>query len=49
MKDATGSFSGGLYGLALLGLIASFVCAFFLHIPNPTQSAGTLAVDTHAA
>jgi ACS family tartrate transporter-like MFS transporter len=34
MKDATGSFAGGLYGLALLGLIASFVCAFFLHIPN---------------
>ena len=34
MKDATGSFSGGLYGLALLGLIAAFVCAFFLHIPT---------------
>ena len=34
MKDATGSFSGGLYGLALLGLISAFVCAFFLHIPN---------------
>ena len=34
MKDATGSFSGGLYGLALLGLIAAFVCALFLHIPN---------------
>ena len=38
MKDATGSFAGGLYGLALLGLIASFVCAFFLHIPNPTAN-----------
>jgi MFS transporter, ACS family, tartrate transporter len=49
MKDATGSFSGGLYGLALLGLIASIVCAFFLHIPNPTRSAGTLAVGAHAA
>jgi ACS family tartrate transporter-like MFS transporter len=46
MKDATGSFSGGLYGLALLGLIASFVCAFFLHIPNPTPR--TLAVGAHA-
>jgi ACS family tartrate transporter-like MFS transporter len=33
MKDVSGSFSGGLYGLALLGLIAAFVCAFFLHIP----------------
>ena len=35
MKDVTGSFSGGLYGLALLGLISAFVCAFFLHIPTP--------------
>ncbi len=34
MKDLTGSFAGGLYGLALLGLIAAFVCAFFLHIPT---------------
>jgi MFS transporter, ACS family, tartrate transporter len=42
MKDATGSYAGGLYGLALLGLIASFVCAFFLHIPNPTRSPGIL-------
>jgi MFS transporter, ACS family, tartrate transporter len=44
MKDATGSFAGGLYGLALLGLIASIVCAFFLHIPNPTVSPRSLAV-----
>jgi len=35
MRDATGSFSGGLYGLALMGLISSVVCALFLHIPNP--------------
>jgi ACS family tartrate transporter-like MFS transporter len=34
MKDVTGSFSGGLYGLALLGLISAVVCAFFLHIPT---------------
>jgi len=34
IKDATGSFSGGLYGLALLGLISAIVCAFFLHIPT---------------
>jgi ACS family tartrate transporter-like MFS transporter len=34
MKDLTGSYSGGLYGLALLGLIAAIVCALFLHIPN---------------
>jgi ACS family tartrate transporter-like MFS transporter len=34
MKDVTGSFAGGLYGLALLSLIAALVCAFFLHIPD---------------
>jgi len=34
MKDLTGSYAGGLYGLALFGLVASFVCAFFLQIPN---------------
>jgi ACS family tartrate transporter-like MFS transporter len=34
MKDVTGDFSGGLYGLALLGLISALVCAFFLHIPT---------------
>jgi ACS family tartrate transporter-like MFS transporter len=35
MKDLTGSYAGGLYGLALLGLIAAIVCAAFLHIPKP--------------
>jgi ACS family tartrate transporter-like MFS transporter len=34
MKDATGSFAGGLLGLALLSLIAAVICAFFLHIPS---------------
>src|SRR5262249_61554132 len=34
MKDLTGSFAGGLYGLALFGFLASVVCAFFLHIPK---------------
>ncbi|HYB42895.1 MAG TPA: MFS transporter [Candidatus Methylomirabilis sp.] len=33
MKDMTGSYAGGLFGLALLSLIAAAVCAFFLHIP----------------
>jgi ACS family tartrate transporter-like MFS transporter len=48
MKDVTGSFSGGLYGLALLGLISAIVCAFFLHIPTarvlpaaPARAAGS--------
>jgi ACS family tartrate transporter-like MFS transporter len=35
MKDATGSYAGGLYGLALFGFIAAAITAFFLDIPNP--------------
>lgn len=30
-KDATGSFSGGLYALALFGLFAAFVSAVGVH------------------
>jgi ACS family tartrate transporter-like MFS transporter len=41
MKDATGSFSGGLYGLALLTLVSSIVCALCLHIPDPTKNEET--------
>ena len=43
MKDATGSFAGGLFGLALLSLIAALVCAFFLHIPNPAAQSMRMA------
>jgi ACS family tartrate transporter-like MFS transporter len=43
MKDLTGSYAGGLYGLALLGLIASIVCALFLHIPARTPSSTVAA------
>ena len=32
MKDLTGSYAGGLYGLALLCLGSAIVCAFFLNI-----------------
>ncbi|HZP99284.1 MAG TPA: MFS transporter [Reyranella sp.] len=39
MKDVTGTFSGGLYGLALLSFVSAVVCALFLHIPDPTTSA----------
>jgi MFS transporter, ACS family, tartrate transporter len=39
MKDLTGSYTGGLYGLTLFGLISAFISAFFLHIPNPAASA----------
>jgi ACS family tartrate transporter-like MFS transporter len=48
MKDWTGSFAGGLYGLALFGLISAFVCAFFLHIPNRTLSAVMPTVGARA-
>jgi ACS family tartrate transporter-like MFS transporter len=46
MRDTTGSFSGALYGLALLSLISSVVCALFLHIPDiitPAQQRDRLA------
>ena len=38
MKDATGSYTGGLYGLALFGFIAAAITAFFLDIPNVAPS-----------
>jgi len=43
VKDWSGSFSGGLYGLAALCLMSSIVCAFFLHIPNPVLGEGESA------
>src|SRR5471030_1912036 len=44
MKDLTGSYAGGLYGLALLSLVSAVVCALFLHIPDPaTGKAPALA------
>src|SRR6202790_2720025 len=45
MKDLTGNYAGGLYGLALLGLVAAIVCALFLHIPNrlPASAVGAPA------
>jgi len=39
MKDLTGSYAGGLYGLALLSFVSAVVCALFLHIPDPTTRA----------
>ena len=46
MKDATGSFAGGLFGLALLSLVAAIVCAFFLHIPNPVAAPRSLVTSS---
>ena len=48
VKDLTGSFSGGLLGLALLGLIAATVAAFCLHIPDPTRVEAQKAVPATA-
>ncbi|MEA2864781.1 MAG: transporter, family, tartrate transporter [Bradyrhizobium sp.] len=39
MRDLTGNYAGGLYGLALLGLMAAIVCALFLHIPKRLPAA----------
>jgi ACS family tartrate transporter-like MFS transporter len=45
MRDLSGSYAGGLYGLALLGLMAAIVCALFLHIPKraPASAIGVPA------
>jgi MFS transporter, ACS family, tartrate transporter len=49
VKDMTGSFSGGLFGLALLGLIAATVVALCLHIPDPTKDAQTVPAESQPA
>jgi len=49
VKDMTDSFSGGLFGLALLGLIAATVVAFCLHIPDPTKDAQTVPAGSQPA
>jgi ACS family tartrate transporter-like MFS transporter len=38
MRDATGSYAGGLYGLALLCLVSTLVCALVLDIPDPART-----------
>jgi ACS family tartrate transporter-like MFS transporter len=38
MRDATGSYAGGLYGLALLCLISALICALFLRIEDPAAT-----------
>ena len=43
VKDMTGSFAGGLYGLAFLCLMSSIVCAFFLDIPDVVRARATNA------
>ncbi len=51
MKDVTGSYAGGLYGLAALSLVSSIVCALYLDIPDQSTHARRprkLAVAAHA-
>jgi MFS transporter, ACS family, tartrate transporter len=45
VKDMTGSYAGGLYGLAALCVIAALVCAIFLHIPNVARDTVVAAGD----
>jgi MFS transporter, ACS family, tartrate transporter len=47
VKDATGSYAGGVYGLAFLCLLSSVICALWLHIPNAVV-ADAQAVGSHA-
>ncbi len=39
VRDMTGSYAGGLYGLAFLCVMSAVVCALFLHIPDHTKEA----------
>jgi hypothetical protein len=49
VRDWTGSYAGGLYGLAFLCVISAVVCALFLDIPNPAGSGRTAEADAAAA
>jgi MFS transporter, ACS family, tartrate transporter len=43
IKDWTGSYAGGVFGLAFLCVISAVICALFLEIPNPTAREKVLA------
>ena len=50
MKDLTGSYAGGLYGLALFGLISAFISAFFSTsrtLPPPRGHRGRSQTKPH--
>jgi len=34
MKDATGSYAGGLYGMAVFTAVSALIAAMGLHIPR---------------
>jgi ACS family tartrate transporter-like MFS transporter len=48
MKDLTGSYAGGLYGLALLCLGSAIICALFLNIPNVVVARAEQPEGVHA-
>ena len=48
MKDVTGSYAGGLYGLALLCLGSAIICALFLNIPNVVVARAEQPEGVHA-
>jgi ACS family tartrate transporter-like MFS transporter len=43
IKDWTGSYAGGVFGLAFLCVMSAVVCALFLEIPNPLKRDAALA------
>jgi MFS transporter, ACS family, tartrate transporter len=50
IKDVTGSYSGGLYGLAAFTGVSALIAAFALHIPRqvPVRSRGGVAAEEAA-
>jgi ACS family tartrate transporter-like MFS transporter len=44
IRDWTGSYAGGIYGLAFLCLMSAVVCALFLDIPDPAKQQRALQV-----
>jgi ACS family tartrate transporter-like MFS transporter len=48
IKDWTGSYAGGLYGLAFLCVVSAVVCALFLDIPNPAATRTRVAASEAA-
>jgi ACS family tartrate transporter-like MFS transporter len=48
IKDWTGSYAGGLYGLAFLCVVSAVVCALFLDIPNPAAARTRVAASQAA-
>jgi len=44
IKDFTGSYSGGLYGLAAFTGLSALIAAFALHIPSAAPARGSVSV-----